>query len=102
MKKIIQKYLTENKDDKINYCIELFSENTINEMMLDSSRFKDRQNFLLFFRTYLPILKEELYKEFTEFVDDTDFDLYIRKAISLKRLKLKLIFHKKNIKQKKV
>ena len=82
MKKIIQKYLTENKDDKINYCIELFSENTINEMMLDSSRFKDRQNFLLFFRTYLPILKEELYKEFTEFVDDTDFDLYIRKAIS--------------------
>ena len=26
--------------------------------------------------------KEELYKEFTEFVDDTDFDLYIRKAIS--------------------
>ena len=82
MKKIIEKYLHQNKDDKINYCIELFSENTINEMMLDSSKFKDRQNFLLFFRTYLPILKEELYKEFTEFIDDTDFDLYIRKAIS--------------------
>lgn len=82
MKKIIEKYLSENTDEKIIYCVELFSENTINEMMLDSSRFKDRQNFLLFFRTYLPILKEELYKEFIEFVDDTDFDLYIRKAIS--------------------
>jgi len=82
MKKIIEKYLTDNRDQKIKDSIELFFENTINEMMLDSSKFKDRQNFLLFFRTYLPILKEELYKEFTEFVDDTDFDLYIRKAIS--------------------
>jgi len=82
MKKIIEKYLTDNREQKINDSIELFSENTINEMMLDSSKFKDRQNFLLFFRTYLPILKEELYKEFTEFVDDTDFDLYMRKAIS--------------------
>ena len=51
-------------------------------MMLDSSKFKDRQNFLLFFRTYLSPIREELYNEFKEFVCDTDFDFYMRKAIS--------------------
>ena len=58
MKNIIQQYLTEDTEQKIKECIEVFSENVVNEMMLDSSKFKDRQNFLLFFRTYLSPIRE--------------------------------------------
>lgn len=42
----------------------------------------ERTNFLLFFRTYIPVIREEMYKEFVpDYVDDTTFDLYMRKAI---------------------
>lgn len=63
--------------------IEEFSENVINEMTIPSSDYIKRQSFLLFFRTYISQIREELYKEFVpEFINDSDFDLYFRKALS--------------------
>jgi hypothetical protein len=83
LKKIIEQYLITDKDMKINNAVETFSENVFNEMMLDPGKYHDRQNFSLFFRTYLLRIREELYEEFKDFMDDSLFDLTIRKAISL-------------------
>jgi len=64
--------------------IEEFSENVINEMTIPSSDYTKRQSFLLFFRTHMSQLREELYKEFVpEFINNSDFDLYFRKALSV-------------------
>ena len=64
--------------------IEEFLENVINEMTITSSDYTKRQSFLLFFRTYLSQIREELYKEFVpEFINNSDFDLYFRKALSV-------------------
>ena len=52
-------------------------------MTVNSNNYRDRSHFLLFFRTYLPLLREELYDEFKEFLNIFEFDLSIRKAISL-------------------
>lgn len=81
MKNIIQQFLVENKEIKINRCIEDFSEMVLNEIMIPSSNFVERKNFWLFFRSYISIIREELYQEFKDYVTDTDFDLYFRKSI---------------------
>ena len=53
-------------------------------MTIVSSDYTKRQSFLLFFRTYLSQIREELYKEFVpEFINNSDFDLYFRKALSV-------------------
>jgi hypothetical protein len=78
---IIEKFLSENREEKIETCIEYFSECVLNEMALSSSNHSERQNFLLFFRTYMSSIREELYTEFKDLVEDNDFDLYFRKAI---------------------
>ena len=56
-------------------------EKIIEEMSLTNSSMLNRKHFYKFFRDYIPSLKEELYKEFNAFITDTDFDLYMRKAI---------------------
>jgi hypothetical protein len=38
-------------------------------------------HFSLFFRTYVSKIREEMYKEFNEYLDDSTFDLFIRKGI---------------------
>lgn len=81
IKEIIKKYLEEDRDNKIFYCVEEFSENVLNEMMIPASEFSNRQNFLLFFRTSMLAIREEMYEEFKGLISDVDFDLYIRKAI---------------------
>lgn len=78
---IINEYLSENKNSKVNNCIEIFSENVLNEMLLPSSVSHDRLHFSLFFRTYVAYIREEMYQEFKEYLDDTSFDLYMRKAM---------------------
>jgi hypothetical protein len=78
---IIKKFLSEDREEKIENCIQIFSESVINEMMIKSSRYGDRRNFSLFFRTYASKIREELAEEFKEFVSDTDFDLWFRRAI---------------------
>lgn len=82
MKQLIAKFLEEDKDIKIKECVELFAENVLNEMMLDSYKYANRQNFSLFFRTYISDIREELFEEFKEVLTPTEFDLCIRKAIS--------------------
>jgi hypothetical protein len=82
MKQIISEFLKDDKEIKIKQCVENFSENVLNEMMLDSYKYANRQNFSLFFRTYISDIREELFEEFKEVLTPTEFDLCIRKAIS--------------------
>lgn len=82
-KELIKNYLEEDKDQKIEEAIEEFAENVLNEMMIPSSQYDKRQNFIKFFRDNMLSLREELYEEFKDLVNDTDFDLSFRKAISV-------------------
>ncbi len=82
IKKLIDSYLENNREEKIENAIEIFSENVINEMTINVNKYADRRYFSLFFRTYLPNLRQELYEEFRDFMTDFEFDLCIRKAIS--------------------
>ena len=41
----------------------------------------DRRNFLYFFRKALPQIREEMWKDFEEDLTDTEFDLYLRRAV---------------------
>ena len=82
LKNIIDDYLKYDRESKINKAIEYFQEQVLNEMTLNTNKFDDRKNFLLFFGTYLPNLRQELWEEFKDFVDEFIFDLTIRKAIS--------------------
>lgn len=81
MKDIIHKFLENNKEEKIQNCVESFSESVINEMINSSSESENRQHFSLFFRSYVAVIREEMYQEFKDYMDDSDFDLYMRKAI---------------------
>lgn len=82
VKIIINKFLETDKDLKIQQCIQSFYDNVLDEMMLDAHKYHERLHFCLFFRTYLPMIREELYKEFEEYISPTLFDLCIRKSIS--------------------
>jgi hypothetical protein len=66
----------------INDAIEYFYEIVLDEMRLSSSDYKNRSAFLLFFRTYMSKIREEMFAEFTEYISDFEFDLYFRKALS--------------------
>jgi hypothetical protein len=78
----VEKYLSENRDEKIKDIIENFSENVLMEMMLENEDYNSRKNFMKFFVDNIPYIREELYKEFKEFVNDVDFDMACRKAIA--------------------
>ena len=83
-KMIVKEYLgcDENTKNKISNCIDDFSENVLNEMMVTSDNTIERRHFSLFFRTYMSHLREELALEFIGLVTDTEFDLSFRRAIS--------------------
>ena len=51
-------------------------------MSIISSDYASRLNFNNFFIKNLSSIREELYKEFKDHITDTDFDLYMRSAIS--------------------
>lgn len=59
-----------------------FKGNVMMELSVASSKYSDRSSFNLFFRNSIAIIREDLYKEFTEYLDDTTFDLYMRRALS--------------------
>jgi hypothetical protein len=75
--------LVDNSDklDKDEILEEFFS-NVLNEMGISCSKYNERPSFLLFFRTYMSDIREEMYKEFKEYISDSEFDLYFRKALS--------------------
>jgi len=58
-----------------------FQEKIVEEMSINSSHYQFRKNFLQFFRDNVLSIREELYLEFKDFMDDTTFDLYFRSAI---------------------
>ena len=69
-------YIREIKDEK-------FKENVILEMQLNNdSQITDRSNFRKLFLSKLPLIKEDMYEEFKEYMDDGEFDLYLRRAVS--------------------
>lgn len=78
----IQVYIEKLSPEEIDDIISDFSGNVLMEMCENSSNWSKRLDFLLFFRTYLSQIREELFSEFKSYITDTEFDLYIRKAIS--------------------
>jgi hypothetical protein len=83
IKDIINHFLQEDRDVKVEQCIEDFAEAVLNEMMMSSSGYAERQNFSLFFRSYVSIIREDLANEFKDLISDTDFDLFFRKSIMI-------------------
>jgi hypothetical protein len=81
MKRMIDEFLTEDRDTKVDLCLTDFAEAVINEMTVITSQWGDRKNFSLFLGYHLSFIKEELWEEFTEHLSDTDIDLYIRTAL---------------------
>lgn len=78
------KYLLNKKIENVKKeCIEEFAEHVINEMTVTSSKFANRQHFLLFFKTYMPLIYKELFEEFKNLITDSEFDLSFRRAISV-------------------
>jgi len=80
---IVVEFLSENREKKIEECVQCFAESVFNEMMIKSSKSYERRSFGLFFRTHMPAIRQELAEEFKEFVSETDFDLFFRKAIMM-------------------
>ena len=80
-KNIVDIYLSENKEEKIEQAIEYFSTAVLEEMSLSTLKWDKRLNFGLFFRSIAAQIREEMYSEFKEYLDDTSFDLYMRKAL---------------------
>jgi hypothetical protein len=80
---IVISFLSKNKKKKIEECVQYFAESVFNEMTVKSSNHTNRRCFALFFRTYISKIREELADEFKEFVTETDFDLFFRKAIMM-------------------
>lgn len=83
MDSIMERYLETDREEKVKLVVESFAENVYNEMTIDIGKFSQRTNFLYFFRTSIPEIKEEMYEEFKEHISDPDFELYMRKAIAV-------------------
>ena len=67
---------------KINNIKDLdFLDKVVEEMTINSSHYHFRKNFLKFFRENVLSIREEMYEEFKQYLDDTSFDLYFRSAI---------------------
>ena len=67
----------ENENEEI---LDEFYERILEEMT--TTEYKDKKHFLLFFRTYISSIREEMFKEFIEYISESEFDLYFRKALS--------------------
>jgi len=80
-KQVVDAYLSEHREDKIEECLEQLQESVLSEIAIASSLSSRRQYFSLFFRSHVAFIREEMYAEFKEFMDDTTFDLYMRKAL---------------------
>jgi hypothetical protein len=60
---------------------EKYRDAILEEMMLPSYMYSKRYNFLRFFRHNISSIREDLYQEFVNLIEDIDFDLYTRRAI---------------------
>ena len=81
-KELVKEYLDQPQgDDIVEFCIEQLPESVLSEIMLPSSLSSQRQYFSLFFRSNAAFIKEEMYSEFKDYMDDATFDLYMRKGL---------------------
>jgi hypothetical protein len=78
---VVNAYLCESREPRIQECLDQLSENVLNEMTISSALSSRRQYFSLFLRSHVAFIREEMYAEFKDFMDDTTFDLYMRKAM---------------------
>lgn len=53
----------------------------INQMIIPVYQYDLRGKFLKFFREHISKIREDMFQEFKDFMSDTDYDLYFRKAI---------------------
>jgi len=58
-----------------------FRDLVLEEMTVPVHHFDQRGNFLKFFRENISQIREEMYQEFKEFMDDSDYDMHFRSAI---------------------
>ena len=68
-------------DMEVESILESFSQSVLEELPLRSSEPYKRKNFNFFLKHSFPIIRQEMYEEFSPFLDDTTFDLYFRKAL---------------------
>jgi len=81
-KELVKEYLGQPRnEDIVEYCVEQLSESVLSEIMLPSSLSAQRQYFSLFFRVNASFIREEMYIEFKDYMDDATFDLYMRKGL---------------------
>jgi hypothetical protein len=57
------------------------AEKILDEMTLPVRFYDKRGSFLKFFRTHISAIREDMYKEFKDYITDQDYDLFFRKAI---------------------
>jgi len=81
MKDIIDDFLKDNREDKIEICIECFSDAVLDELTLSRHGYGKRRNFSLFFRCYVSTIREEFASEFKDLLSSSEFDFAFRKAL---------------------
>ena len=57
-------------------------EKVLEEMILETDKYEERKHFLRFLRKHLLSIREEMYEEFKDYIDDATYDLYFRFAVS--------------------
>lgn len=77
----ILKYIDDITEENINELIQDFTETVINEIILTNEGYINRQSFSLFFNNNVSKIRQEMYEEFKNYISDTDYDLYFRKAL---------------------
>lgn len=60
---------------------EKYAGDILEEMTISNDNYDQRKNFLKFFRENISKIREELRKEYIQNIDESDFDLYFKKAI---------------------
>jgi hypothetical protein len=78
----LDEFISKMTSTEIDDIVSDFADNVLLEMCENTSNWSKRLDFSLFFRTHLSHLREELFGEFKTYVTYTEFDLFIRKAIS--------------------
>jgi len=69
-------------DDTLKVCVDDFSENVISEMTVTSSAHGEKLNYSLFFRTHIMSIRSEMFEEFKDHIQESDFDIWFRNGIS--------------------
>ena len=77
---VLAVYISQN-EERLSEFVSSFKYSVIEEITIPSNDYKNRQNFLLFYKTQINILHQELFDEFKEFISHEDFESYFRKGI---------------------